>query len=124
MAAACFRARLAGDPTPAGERTARVLAGYRRTAADRGRGQARPFVAADLAAVLATCHQPRRRGRGREARGGYPTQGRAGSALPQSALRGCCRARRLVTPGASSRVDSEYVPGGRVDAMRRLIGRR
>ena len=30
---------------------------------DRGRGQARPFGAADLAAVLATCHQPRRRGR-------------------------------------------------------------
>ena len=64
--AACFRARLAGRPTPAGERTARVLAGYRRTAGSRGRGQARPFGAADLAAVLATCHQPRRRGRGRE----------------------------------------------------------
>ena len=34
--------------------------------ADRGRGQARPFGAADLAAVLAICYQPRRRGRGRE----------------------------------------------------------
>ena len=66
VAAACFRARLAGEPGPAGERTARVLAGYRRTAGDRGRGQARPFGAADLAAVLATCHQSRRRGRGRE----------------------------------------------------------
>ena len=42
VAAACFRARLAGDPSPAGERTARVLAGYRRTAGGRGRGQARP----------------------------------------------------------------------------------
>ena len=49
-----------------GERTARVLAGYRRTAGERGRGQARPFGAADLAAVLATCHRPRRRGRGVE----------------------------------------------------------
>ena len=66
VAAACFRARLADDPTPAGKRTARVLAGYRRTAGSRGRGQARPFGAADLAAVLATSHQPRRRGRGRE----------------------------------------------------------
>ena len=66
VAAACFRARLAKAPSPAGERTARVLAGYRRTAGDRGRGQTRPFGAADLAAVLATCHQPRRRGRGRE----------------------------------------------------------
>ena len=66
MAAACFRARLARAPSPAGERTARVLAGYRRTAGDRGRGQTRPFGAADLAAVLATCHRPRRRGRGVE----------------------------------------------------------
>ena len=37
VAAACFRAKLAGQPAPAGERTARVLAGYRRTAGDRGR---------------------------------------------------------------------------------------
>ena len=66
VAAACFRTRLAGRPSPAGERTARVLAGYRRTASDRGRGQARPFGLSDLAAVLATCHRPRRRGRGVE----------------------------------------------------------
>ena len=66
VAAAYFRAKLAEQPTPAGERTARVLAGYRRTAGDRGRGQARPFSAADLAAVLATCPRPRRRGRGGE----------------------------------------------------------
>ena len=43
-----------------------MLAGYRRTAAERGRGQAPPFGAADLAAVLATCHRPRPRGRGLE----------------------------------------------------------
>ena len=66
VAAACFRAKLAGQPNPSGERTARVLAGYRRTAADRGRGQAGPFSASDLAAVLATCHRSRRRGRGVE----------------------------------------------------------
>ena len=66
VAAACFRARLSGQTPPAGERTARVLAGYRRTAGDRGRGQARPFGASDLAAVLATCHRPRCRGRGVE----------------------------------------------------------
>ena len=47
-------------------RASPVLAGYRRTASDRGRGQARPFGAADLAAVLATCHPPRPRGRGVE----------------------------------------------------------
>ena len=48
VAAARFRARLAGEQSPAGERTTRVLAGYRRTAVGRGRGQARPFVASDL----------------------------------------------------------------------------
>ena len=54
VAAACFRAKLADQPHPSGERTTRVLAGYCRTATDRGRGQTRPFSAADLAAVLAT----------------------------------------------------------------------
>ena len=39
---------------PAGEATARVLGGYRRTAADRGRGQAAPLRADGLAAILAT----------------------------------------------------------------------
>ncbi len=66
VAAACFRAKLVGQPAPAGERTARVLAGYRRTASDRGRGQARPFGVSDLAAVVATGCRPRRRGRGVE----------------------------------------------------------
>ena len=33
-----LRGRLAGEPSPARERTARVLAGYWRTASDRGRG--------------------------------------------------------------------------------------
>ena len=66
VAAACFRAKLAGQPAPASERTARVPAGYRRTAGERGRGQARPFGLSDLAAVLATCHRPQRRGRGVE----------------------------------------------------------
>ena len=42
VAAVRFRAKLAGQADPAGERTARVLGGFRRTAADRGRGQGRP----------------------------------------------------------------------------------
>ena len=37
-----------------------MLAGYRRTASDRGRGQARPFGVSDLAAVVATCCGGRR----------------------------------------------------------------
>ena len=54
VAAVRFRAKLAGQPAPAGEATARVLGGYRRTAADRGRGQAAPLRADGLAAILAT----------------------------------------------------------------------
>ena len=50
---ASFRARLAGEQSPAGERTARVLAGYRRTAVGRGRRPGAPLRGeADLAAVL------------------------------------------------------------------------
>ena len=74
--AATFRAKLAGQPSPAGERTARVMAGYRRTAADRGRGQAAPFTADDLAAVLATCPHPRRSGRGVESAASAAARGR------------------------------------------------
>ena len=40
--------------------------GYRRTAADRGRGQAAPLRADGLAAILATADRPRTDGRGVE----------------------------------------------------------
>ena len=66
VAAVRFRATLAGQPAPAGEATARVLGGFRRTAADRGRRQAAPLRADGLAAILATADRPRVTGRGRE----------------------------------------------------------
>ena len=66
VAAVRFRAKLAGQPDPAGEATARVLGGYRRTAAARGRGQAAPLRADGLAAILATAERPRTDGRGVE----------------------------------------------------------
>lgn len=81
VAAARFRARLRGQPDPAGERTARVLAGYRRTAGDRGRGQARPFSTADLAAVLATCRRPRRNRRGVESEQAATERGRVDAVI-------------------------------------------
>ena len=43
-----------------------MLGGYRRTAADRGRGQAAPLRADGLAAILATAARPRTDGRGVE----------------------------------------------------------
>ena len=66
VAAARLRAKLAGDPDPAGPATGRVLAGFRRRSADRGRGQAAPCSAANLAAIFATVERPRRSGRGLE----------------------------------------------------------
>ena len=66
VAAVRFRAKLAGQPDPAGEATARVLGGFRRTAADRGRGQAAPLRADGLAAIFATAERPRTDGRGVE----------------------------------------------------------
>lgn len=81
VAAARFRARLGGQPDPAGERTARVLAGYRRTAGDRGRGQARPFGVSDLAAVLATCCRARRNGRGVESGKAAADRGRVDAVI-------------------------------------------
>ena len=56
VAAARFRAKLAGQKDPAGAWTARVLAGYGRTAGDRGRGVESDQVAATrgrLDAVIA-----------------------------------------------------------------------
>ena len=66
VAAVTFRATLAGPPVR-GPQTDRVLAGFRRDGADRGRGQAAPLRADGLAAILATADRPRVTGRGREA---------------------------------------------------------
>ena len=66
MAAACFRARLAHEPARTGNAppgSSPATGGPPQTAAA---GETRGFGAADLAAVLATCHRPRRRGRGVE----------------------------------------------------------
>ena len=65
VAAVTFRAALTKD-TVRGPLTDRVLAGFRRDGADRGRGQAAPLTADGLAAILATADRPRRTGRGLE----------------------------------------------------------
>ena len=68
VAALRFRARLDGRPSPTGPAVERALAGFRRQARDRGRGQAPAMTADDLAAIVATARQPRqsRNGRGLE----------------------------------------------------------
>lgn len=66
LAAARFRARLEGRPRPEGPETERAIAGFKRADTGRGRGQAAPMMADDLAAIVATAHQRRRTGRGLE----------------------------------------------------------
>ena len=80
-AAVRFRAKLAGQPDPAGEATASVLAGYRRTGSDRGRGQAAPLSADGLAAILATAERPRTDGRGVESHTTAQRRGRTDAAI-------------------------------------------
>lgn len=63
-AAGAFLAKVAGWPNPRGSMTADALRIARRDHADRGRGQARPVTAEDVAAIVATA---RRDGRDRDA---------------------------------------------------------
>ena len=60
VAAVRFRARLSGLESPTGPATERVLAGFRRQATGRGRGQAKPCTADNLAAILATAATPKK----------------------------------------------------------------
>ena len=67
-AAGRFRARLSDHPDPASKGTDRVLAGFRRTADH-------------LSAVLATCHRPRKSGRGIKAPTTAARRGRLDAAI-------------------------------------------
>ena len=97
VAAVRFRAKLAGQPDPAGEATARVLAGYRRTAADRGRGQAAPLSADGLAAILATAERPRRDGRGVESHTTAQRRGRLDAVIASLLFMGGLRRSEVST---------------------------
>ena len=119
VAAAAFRARLAGQPPPAGPRTARVLAGYRRTAAKRGRGQAPPFSAADLAAVLATCHRPRPRGRGLESDAVAAQRGRLDAVIAGLLFMAGMRRSEVAALRWADVVDADDSDGALVTVRRR-----
>ncbi len=86
VAAACFRAKLARQPTAAGERTARVLAGYRRTAGDRGRGQG---AAVRGSRIWPPCSPPAT-GRGGAGAVSSPTRSPSIVGVSMRCSRGCC----------------------------------
>ena len=82
-------------PDPAGPNAAaRVLGGYRRTAADRGRGQAAPLSTDGLAAILATADRPRTDGRGVESHANGATPGPHGRRDRRVAVHGRVAPRR------------------------------
>ena len=90
VAAVTFRATLAGTPVR-GPQTDRVLAGFRRDGADRGRGQAAPLTADGLAAILATADRPRVTGRGRESGAVAARRGALDKALAAGLFQGGLR---------------------------------
>ena len=91
VAAVRFAAQLVDQESPAGPVTEKVLAGIRRTVANRGRGQAAAMSPDNLAAILATAKQPRPRGRGMESREQATKRGAVDGALAAVLFQGGLR---------------------------------
>ena len=92
------------------------LAVYRRAAADRGRGQAKPMSADNLAAILATAERPRKDGRGIES---TDTAQRRG--LVDSVIAGLLIAvRQSKTNQEGDAADVRYLKNGAARAIRTL----
>ena len=117
VAAVRFRAKLAGQPDPAGEATDRVLAGYRRTGSDRGRGQAAPLSADGLAAILATVERPRTDGRGVESHTTAQRRGRTDASDGDGVL---ITVRTSKTNQEGDTADVRYLKNGAAAAVRTL----
>ena len=143
IAAVKFRARLTGQPNPTGENTNRVLAGFRRTGADRGRGQAHGMTADDLAAIIATACIPRRTGRGIEPADAATNRGEVDAVIASLLFMGGLRrsevsalqwrdiadatdggllvqVRTSKTDPTGDRADVRYLKNGAAVAVRRL----
>ncbi len=110
VAAVKFRAKLAGQPNLTGEHVARVLAGFRRSGAGRGRGQAHGMTADNLAAILATAHTPRRTARGVESADVATTRGELDAVI--AGLLFMAGLRRSEVAGLQWRDISEASDGG------------
>ena len=115
VAAVRCRATLAGQPDPAGAATARVLGGYRRTAADRGRGQAAPLRADGLAAILATAARPRTDGRGVESPTTAHRRGRLDAVIAGLLFMGGLRRSEVAAVRLNGRRDGRHRRRRRAD---------
>ena len=113
VAAIRFRARLAGRTSPTGPAVDRALAGFRRKAQGRGRGQAPAMLADDLAAIAATARQPRqsRNGRGVESAAVADRRGRVDLAIAGLSLHGGLRRSEIGQVRAADVAPAASVPG-------------
>ena len=148
VAAVRFRARLASMESPTGPATERVLAGFRRQATERGRGQAAPCTADNLAAILATAARPRTNGRGTESDKAALERGLEDSAIAALLFQGGLRrsevaalrwadistatdAKGLLVSVRTSKTNQEgaaadirYLKNGAAEALRKLRAHR
>lgn len=145
LSAVRFRAKVEGQPAPEGPETERAIAGFKRADEGRGRGQAAPMLADDLAAIVATAHRRRKTGRGWEspaaaarrattdvAIAGLAFHGglrrseiaslRAGDVAPAAGEAGAVRVhvRRSKTNPTADRPDVRIVKNGPAAALREL----
>ena len=121
VAALRFRARLNGRPSPTGPAVERALAGFRRQARDRGRGQAPAMTADDLAAIVATARQPRqsRNGRGLESAAVADRRGTVDVAIAGLAFHAGLRRSEIGQVRAADVAPAASVPGAVLVAVRR-----
>ena len=103
----------ASGSSPTGPAVDRALAGFRRKALGRGRGQAPPMLADDLAAIAATARQPRRsrNGRGLESPAVADRRGRVDLAIAGLALHGGLRRSEIGMVRAQDVTPAAAVPG-------------
>ena len=121
VAALRFRARLDGRPSPTGPAVERALAGFRRQARDRGRGQAPAMTADDLAAIVATARQPRqsRNGRGLESAAVADRRGTVDVAIAGLAFHAGLRRSEIGQVRAADVAPAASVPGAVLVTVRR-----
>ena len=121
VAALRFRARLDGRPSPTGPAVERALAGFRRQAQDRGRGQAPAMTADDRAAIVATARQPRRsrNGRGLESAAVADRRGTVDVAIAGLAFHAGLRRSEIGQVRAADVAPAASVPGAVLVAVRR-----
>ena len=130
-----------------GQSVRRVLQGLTRQAAGRGRGQADPLTADDVAAIMATASLPRRTGRGMESEAAAADRGATDKALAGLLFQGGLRrseaaalrwgdvqdaadgrgivvyVRRSKTDQDGTAADVRYVKNGCAAALRQLRDR-